>query len=73
MVEDIFNFINEMIVLNTCKLYDELWVSTDIKAKLGSLKEYKGYKIYHSVLLPDDYMAIGKMYYTEQEINNIKL
>jgi len=70
---DIFDFINKMIVLNTCKLYNELWVSADIKAKLGSLKEYKGYKIYHSVLLPNDYMVIGKMYYTEQEINNIEL
>ena len=70
---DIFNFINEMISLNKDKENNEIWVSSDIKVKLNGLKEYKGYKIYSSLLMPNDYMVIGKMCYTEEEINNIGL
>ena len=70
---DIFKNIDKMISLNNCILNNELWVSSDIKIKLGRLKEYKGYKIYSSVLMPSNYMVIGKMCYTEEEINNIGL
>ena len=64
---DIFKSIDEMIAINICDLNDEIWVSSDIKDKIGDLKEYKGYKIYSSVLMPNDYMIIGKMYYSTGE------
>ena len=63
---DIFKSIDEMIAINICDLNDEIWVSSDIKDKIGDLKEYKGYKIYSSVLMPNDYMIISKMFYTEE-------
>ena len=59
---EILSIIDEMIILNNNKDNDELWVSPDILINL-SISEYKGYKIYTSELMPEDYMIIGKMYY----------
>jgi hypothetical protein len=73
MVEDLFKCIDKMIALNKCKEFNELWVSKDIQKSLSNLKEYKGYKIYSSFIMPNDYMVIGKMLYTEEELNNMKL
>ena len=67
---DIFKSINEMISLNKDKENNEIWVSSDIKVKLNGLKQYKEYKIHSSILMPNDYMIIGKLYYTKEEINN---
>ena len=66
MVEDLFKHIDKMIALNKCKENNELWVSKDIQKSLSNLKEYKGYKIYCSYLMPSNHMVIGKMLYTEE-------
>lgn len=50
-----------MIALNKDKTLDEIWVSSDIYKSL-KLTEYKGYKIYTSVLMQKDYAIITKMY-----------
>jgi|TARA_R110000782_G_scaffold105855_1_gene193880 hypothetical protein len=67
MVEDLFKCIDKMISINQCKENNELWVSKDIQKELSDLKEYKGYRIKSSFLMPDNYMVIGKMFCTEEE------
>ena len=65
MVDDLFKSIDKMILLNNNKDNNELWVSSDVLIALDNLKQYKGYEIYSSVLMPKDYMVIGNMYFKE--------
>ena len=58
--EEILAEVDEMILLNKNKENDELWVSPNIFINL-SISEYRGYKIYTSKLMPEDYMVIGKL------------
>ena len=60
--EEILNVMSNMIKLNNNVVNDEIWISTDLFTELD-ITEYKGYKLYTSVLMPDDYMIIGKMFY----------
>ena len=59
--------LDQMIELNNDKTRNEIWVSNDIYKKIPlnviGLKEYKGYKIYTSVLMKNNTAIIGKMYY----------
>jgi len=59
--EEILSKVDEMILLNKNKENDELWVSPDIFINLN-ISEYRGYKIYTSHIMPEDYMVIGKSY-----------
>tara|TARA_R110000803_G_scaffold174576_1_gene237195 strand:- start:229 stop:420 length:192 start_codon:yes stop_codon:yes gene_type:complete len=60
--QDILNNIDKMIDLNKNIDNDEVWMSPDIFINLTA-KEYKGYTLHTSNLMPEDYMIIGKMYY----------
>lgn len=53
--------LNRMIELNNNKERNEIWLSNDIY-KLLNLTEYKGYKIYTSILMKNNTGIIGKMY-----------
>lgn len=58
--EEILSKVDKMILLNKNKENDELWVSPDIFINLN-ISEYRGYKIYTSNIMQEDYMVIGKM------------
>ena len=56
-----------MIELNNDEERNEIWLSNDIYKQIPlnvmGLKEYKGYKIYNSVLMQNNTAIIGYMYY----------
>jgi hypothetical protein len=60
--EKVLTIMNDLIKLNNNVEKDEIWMSLDLFAELD-IEEYKGYKLYTTVLLPNDYMIIGKMFY----------
>ena len=59
--QQIFKFMNEMLITNTSPRNNEFWVSTDIYSQLNTNK-YLHYNIYTSDLIPEDTMYLGKMY-----------
>ena len=61
--EELLPTLDEMIALNKNKDNDEIWISPDIFKNI-TISEYKGYTLHTSELLPEDYMVIGKMYYS---------
>jgi len=65
--KDVLILLDKMIALNKNQFDDEIWISTDIYKHL-TIKEYKGYKLYTSVLMPNEYMIIGKMYFSDEEV-----
>ena len=58
--EEILSMLDKMRALNKNKDNDEIWVSLDTFNKMTT-REYKGYKLHTSELLPEDYMIIFKM------------
>ena len=61
--EEILSMLDKMTALNENKDNDEIWISPDIFKNI-TISEYKGYTLHTSELLPEDYMVIGKMYYS---------
>ena len=61
--EEILSMLDKMIALNKNKDNDEIWISPDIFKNI-TISEYKGYTLHTSELLPENYMVIGKMYYS---------
>jgi hypothetical protein len=60
--EEVLVILDKMISLNKNKDNDEIWISLDIFKNI-TIREYKGYTLHTSELMPEDYMIIGKMYY----------